>query len=198
MSINWNYPAPRRGMAGVVDKLFGPGATSAEVWLQTIIPFSAAIAAPIYAAGLDIGWSFLQYLVCAVLALDIIGGIITNATSSAKRWFHRTGQGAFQHMGFVLVHLCHLTLVSWLYLSFDLVWIVVTGGYLLVAALCITNIALYLQRPIAMVFYAGALMIILYGIEQPVGLEWFLPMFYIKLLLSHLPKEEPYRPAVER
>lgn len=29
----------------------------------------------------------------------------------------------------------------------------------------------------------------------PTGLEWLLPLFYFKLLVSHLPKEAPYRPA---
>ncbi len=39
MAINWNYPKPRKGMAGgAIDKLFGPGATCAEVRLQTIPP----------------------------------------------------------------------------------------------------------------------------------------------------------------
>jgi len=46
-----------------------------------------------------------------------------------------------------------------------------------------------------MILYVGSLLITLYGLEQPIGLEWFLPTFYIKLLLSHLPKEEPYRPV---
>jgi hypothetical protein len=34
-------------------------------------------------------------------------------------------------------------------------------------------------------------------LPQPQGLEWFLPLFYLKLLVSHLPTEEPYRPAAE-
>lgn len=197
MTINWNYPKPRAGMAGTIDQLFGPGATRAEVRLQTIIPVVAVIASLLYAAWIDTGWSLLQQVVCAFFAFDIVGGIVTNATSSAKRWFHRAGRGAKQHMCFVLVHLVHLTVISWLFLSFDLLWIVITGVYLVVAALCITSSALYLQRPIAMIFYVGSLLITLYGLEAPIGLEWFLPLFYIKLLLSHLPKEEPYRPVGE-
>lgn len=58
--------------------------------------------------------------------------------------------------------------------------------------------ALYLQRPIALVMYAGALLLSLYWFEAPVGLEWFLPLFYLKLLVSHILREEPYRPESEQ
>ena len=197
MAINWNYPKPRKGMAGAIDKLFGPGATCAEVRLQTIPPVIAVIVSLLYAAWIDTGWSLVQQVICAFLAFDITGGIITNSTSSAKRWFHRDGQGIKQHMTFISVHLVHLIVVSWLFLSVDLTWIAVTSGYMLVAAYLIISSALYLQRSIAMILYVGSLLITLYALEQPTGLEWFLPMFYIKLLLSHLPKEEPYRPLGE-
>jgi hypothetical protein len=55
----------------------------------------------------------------------------------------------------------------------------------------------YLQRPTALVCFACGLLIAMYLLPQPTGLEWFLPMFYLKVLVSHLPKEEPYRPAEE-
>ena len=55
----------------------------------------------------------------------------------------------------------------------------------------------YLQRPVALIVFGCALLISLYVLSQPVGLEWFLPLFYLKLLVSHLPKEEPYRPPSE-
>jgi hypothetical protein len=32
-----------------------------------------------------------------------------------------------------------------------------------------------------------------YGIAQPTALEWFLQLFYLNLLVSHLPIEDPYR-----
>jgi len=32
----------------------------------------------------------------------------------------------------------------------------------------------------------------------PQGLEWFLPLFYLKLLISHVLREEPYRPEPYR
>jgi hypothetical protein len=197
MSINWNFPPPRVGFAGAVDKFIGPGATRAEKALQTAFTVSAAIAAPLYASQRVGHWTLLQYMVCALLAFDVTGGIITNATSSAKRWYHRPGQGFKQHFGFVSLHLAHLFIVAWLYLNADEVWFLVSGGYLLLSAAIILVVPLYLQRPTAVIVYACGLLIALYLLSKPVGLEWFLPLFYLKVLVSHLPTEEPYRPAKE-
>ncbi len=35
------------------------------------------------------------------------------------------------------------------------------------------------------------------ALKIPEYLEWFLPLFYLKLLLSHCLIEEPYRPEIE-
>lgn len=188
-------PPPRRGMAGIIDRLIGPGATKAELMLQFIIPVPAAIAAPLYASFTVGGWTPLQLFLCGVLAFDTVGGVITNATSTAKRWYHREGQRFTQHIAFVLLHLIHLLVVSWLYLSLDIIWFVISGGYLLLSATVVLTVPRYLQRPIALTAYTGALFIILYLLQWPEGMEWFLPLFYLKLLVSHLPEEEPYRPA---
>ena len=53
----------------------------------------------------------------------------------------------------------------------------------------------YLQRPTAFLGFACGLLIALYLLPQPAGVEWFLPLFYLKVLVTHLVKEEPYRPV---
>lgn len=194
MKIDWKYPQPRKGFTGAFDKFIGPGATAAEQLLQLFIPLIAMLSALLYAATLPVEWTVWQYAVCALLALDITGGIVTNATSSAKRWYHREGQTFKSHFGFILVHLLHLLLVSWLYLSLDILWLVYAGGYLLFAATIILAAPIYLQRPLALSLYGLSLMLSLYHLQAPLALEWFLPLFYLKLLVSHLPREEPYRP----
>ncbi|WP_432454015.1 MULTISPECIES: hypothetical protein [unclassified Agarivorans] len=197
MFINWRYPQPRRGLAGAIDKFIGPGATRAEWGLQTIIPAVAAIAALLNAWQLGAEWTWWQNIVAALIAFDVMGGIITNATSSAKRWYHRVGQGRKQHLNFIALHFLQLSLISWCFLDFDFVWIGIAGLYMMGAAWLILTTVLYLQRPMAMALYSGALLISLYVLPAALGLEWFLPMFYLKLLVSHLPQEEPYRPSDE-
>lgn len=196
--VDWHPPAPRPGLAGALDRFIGPGATRAEIVLQFAIPAIAAILALLHARYIGVHWSAIQYVLCALLAFDIAGGIITNATSSAKRWYHRAGQGFRQHFRTVLLHLAHPALVAWLFLAFDVPWFLAAAGYLLLASVVVLRVPPYVQRPIAMIAFAVGLLIAMYGLHQPAGLAWFLPLFYLKLLVSHLVKEEPYRPDVAR
>lgn len=197
MTINWNFPPPRRGLAGALDRFIGPGATPAELTLQFGLPTLAAVAAPLHAVHVVVHWSWLQHVACCILAFDTAGGVITNATSTAKRWYHRRGQGFKQHLGMVSLHLIHLFVVAWLYLSLNLAWFAIASACLLVSASIVLAVPQYLQRPVAVTAYACALLLSMYVLRQPAGLEWFLPLFYLKLLVSHLPVEEPYRPASE-
>ncbi|MFP4261367.1 MAG: hypothetical protein ACLFS1_09840 [Opitutales bacterium] len=192
--IDWTYPPPRKGFNGVVDKFVGPGATTDELLLQTVFPFVATIAALLYAGYSQPNWSWLQFMICGLLAIDISGGIITNSTSAAKRWYHREGQGFWNHFGFTALHLLHLVVVSWVFLDWNYLWIVFSGGYLLGSAIIILSVRTYIQRPVAMIAFSLSLVLSLYLLESLQGIEWFLPLLYLKLLLCHLLKEEPYQP----
>jgi hypothetical protein len=194
MAINWDFPPPRSGLAGLWDKFVGPGATGAETAMQIVIPAVAAILAPLYASSVVENWSPARYIVCSLLAFDTAGGVVANATSCAKRWYHRAGQGLKQHFAMVSIHLIQIFIVSWLFLGLDAIWFIIAGGYLLAAASVVLLVPQYLQRPTAFVSYACGLLISMYLLRQPQGIEWFLPLFYLKILVSHLPKEEPYRP----
>ncbi|MEF1337737.1 hypothetical protein REH81_13235, partial [Vibrio rotiferianus] len=190
-------PQARAGFWGGVDKLIGPGATKAEKNLQLYVPFAAGFVMVVYAYFAQLGWSATQYVIAGLLTVDIIGGIITNATSTAKRWFHREGQGFKQHMSFILTHFVQLSLYSWAFLNFDIMWIVVIGGYMVLACSLVMKTPLYLQRPMALTLYSLSVIISIYWAQAPQGLEWFLPLFYLKLLVSHVLREEPYRPEQE-
>ncbi len=192
--IDWNYPDPQT----TGDKFIGPGATRAEKLLQYAIPAIFAIAFPLIAYFNQWGWSWIQYIVAALIAMDMMGGVITNATSSAKRWYHRKGQGLKQHMTFVVLHIIQLFLVMAVFDWGN--WTFLFGAYiyLIVAALVLLLSPLYLQRPVAVAFLVGGVCLSLYLLPIPVHFEWFLPVFYIKLLVSHLLQEEPYRPSSEK
>ena len=198
MKIDWQVQKARVGLKGKLDKLIGPGATRAEKDVQTYIPFIAAgiLAYFVYQAGLD--WSWAQYLVAILLTVDMVGGVITNATSSAKRWYHREGEGFVQHMGFISIHFIQLAVYSYFFLALNVWWIVYVGAFMLLASAAIMLTPLYLQRPVALVLYSVGLILSLYVFETAVGLEWFLPIFFLKLLISHILREEPYRPEHEK
>jgi hypothetical protein len=195
--ISWTYPAPRPGLAGALDRFIGPGATPAELWLElgSAIAFGAAVLA--YGLWKSPGWSLLQTLVAAILAADMAGGIVTNATSTAKRWYHRAGQGSRQHFAFVSLHVLHILLVAWLFRGMDWAFLGVMSACLLGATLIIVRTPVYLQRPVALGLFAAALAVSFYAFSPTRGLEWFIPFLFLKLLVSHLVREEPYRPAAE-
>ena len=188
-------PTPRSGWPGQLDRLIGPGATPAELMLQLVPSVGAAIAAPLYASTLAIDWNPWQLGLITILGFDLVGGVLTNATAAAKRWYHRPGQGWRQHMGFVCVHLVHIGLVALLLRGGDWLFFAGVSSYLLLAAGLILASPLYLQRPVALGLYGLALLGDRYVFVPTPGFEWFLPLFFLKLLVSHLLHETAYQPS---
>ena len=128
----------------------------------------------------------------ALLALDITGGVVTNATGAAKRWYHRPGQGFKQHFLFTAIHLLQLAVVGWLFRGDGLVYVAVLYPVLLLGAVCILAAPLRIRRPTAMACYAAALAVSLYVTGLTPGLEWFEPLFFLKLFVAHLLDEAPF------
>lgn len=191
--VSWDYPAPRSGWAGLIDRFIGPGATQAELRLQLLPAVMAAFAAPLYAMTVSHSWTSLQLGLMAFLGFDCVGGILTNATATAKRWYHRPEQGWRQHLAFVGMHIVQISLVALLFRESDWIFLAIVSGYLIIASIAILFSPLYLQRPIALGLYGVALLGDRYLLSPTLGLEWFLPFLMLKLLVSHLLKEAPYR-----
>jgi len=194
-NIDWNYPPPRPGWRKEIDTFLGPGTTRAELALEWIVSLAGGLGMLAYALLQPLGWNGWQVAVAVLLAFDLTGGVVTNATSSAKRWYHRPGQELRQHLTFIAVHGIHLGLVGWLFRAGDWAWALAWFAFLMAASTLILAMPLYLQRPLAFTLFAIGLLLWLYADSLIPGLEWFIPVFLLKLLLSHLLREEPYRPA---
>ncbi|GAB6091672.1 hypothetical protein [Spirochaeta dissipatitropha] len=196
-TIRWKLPPKRRGVAGKLDSFIGPGATKAELRIQFGGAIIAAAGAGFYAAVMRPDWGPLYLIVVGLLALDLMGGVITNATSAAKRWYHRAELGLRAHLTFAAVHLLHIVLVAWLFMNGSFVFFFQASGLLVISILLVQFSPLYMQRPIAFSCYSVALLFFIYGPSAVVGLEWFVPFFYLKVVMSHAVREEPYRPNWE-
>jgi hypothetical protein len=198
MHINWTPPRPRQGWPGLWDRFVGPGATVAELYVQLVGATGMAIALLVFTLRASPGsWQPLQVVLLALLAFDVSGGIITNATSTAKRWYHREGRTAWQHLLFVLPHGAHLALLLWIAPGLGWWLGVVSYLYLIVATVVVLCAPLYLRRPLALIAYAGALLLNA-ALAPPHELTWFVPFLFLKLLVAHLLKEAPFRPANEQ
>jgi hypothetical protein len=191
--IEWSFPQPRRGVAGAVDRFFGPGTTRGEWWVQAMFVTLATVLLPLRALWAGVEWTPLQYAVAAWFAFDLTGGIVTNATSAAKRWYHREGQGFRQHFSLITPHVVYLLAVAWLFRGGDWLYLGVGGLGLLAASALVLRLPLYLQRPVAVGLLAAAI-VVNESVPPTRGLEWFLPLLFFKLLVSHALREEPYRP----
>jgi len=195
--IDWSYPQPRGGLWGSVDRFFGPGTTQGEWWIQTVFVVGMTIGLSMIIWSMNLVWTVWQYAFALLAAFDLSGGIVTNATSSAKRWYHRAGQGLREHMGFIAIHVAYFLLVAVLFRHNDWLYFAAFSIYLLGTSFLVLKLPLYLHRPAAYCLYAVAILVSMYVFQPTRGLEWFIPFIFLKLLVSHLVREEPYRPRGE-
>lgn len=191
MYANLTNTSPASGVKGILDRIIGPGATGAELLLQFLPALAAMVATPAYALSLPVEWTGWQLGVIAIFGFDLVGGVLTNATSSAKRWYHRKGQGWRQHLAFVSLHIVHILLVALLFRGGDWGFFVSVSIYLLAASVTILRSPLYLQTPVALGLYGLSVLGDRYLFSPIPGLEWFLPLFFLKILVSHLLPETP-------
>lgn len=190
MKIEWKYPEPK----GLLDRFVGPGATKAEITLQFASAFIFGFI--ILSCGIKAGWGLTKLVVGALLAFDLMGGVVTNATSAAKRWYHRQGMTFVEHYAFVALHAVQIFLAVWAFKNTDWGFFFAVYAYLMFSAYVVLKCPLYLQRPVAGMMFAFSFLIIVKFGNIP-GLEWFVPMLFFKLLVSHCLYEEPYRPDTE-
>lgn len=180
---------PRRGLDGLQDRIVGTGATPAELRLIFGLTLLAVGGQLAYALLANLGWNIFQLVVVLLIVTDLVGGFISNATISSKRWWHRDGQGFRQHFLFVAAHVVYPLVIAWLFRGGDWLWADIVYGYLLVATGIVLATPRYLQRPVAMAMFAGALLLQLYAFAPTPGLEWFIPVLFLKLIVCHLLNE---------
>lgn len=128
-------------------------------------------------------------IVVPVVAFDLFGGAVVNATRSAKRHFHRPGRTAWHHFAFVAVHvqpfLLALVVPGFGWSDATAIYAVVVAGA--AAVLCTPP---PLRRPVAFAVTVLATAGMLSLVSVPPELAWVAPVLLIKLLLAHLLPEE--------
>lgn len=179
---------PRSGLDGFIDHLVGPDASFTE----RVLVVGAALGlttATLLTAG---NWSTLQYAVSVLIALDLGGGVVANATHSAKTWFHRDDRSTLRRFAFVTGHV-HPFAISIVFAPIDpffggvvYAFVVATGGFILWTPNT-------LKRPVAFTAVTALIVLDQLFFTLPDGLGWFIPVFALKLLVGHLVPEG--RPA---
>ena len=193
--IDWNY-------SGKPDGFFGTGATPSEQILVWGFGLLGTGLLGWVAWSHAIPWTWWQYVIAALLALDVLGGVVANALNSCKRFYHASLQPeetgftglAKNHLAFTAFHVHPLIIglvfghMNW---SYGLFWYV----SLVLSALLVLQMPLYLHRPVALGIIMTAILINMYIIHPVTGFEWLVPALFLKIIYGHLVREEPYRPA---
>ena len=185
-SIQKNF-APRQGILGIWDTIVGPEMSSTETLVCVLPTLMATIYIPCYAIIHQLQWNNIQLILSAILAFDLFGGAIVNITPTSRRWHHRSQNAWSHHFRFVLIHF-HPILIT-LFYGASWSFFVVAYSYLILSAAIILFSPKYFQRAIAISLYLGSLILTSDWLPAIDGMEWFLPVYFLKLLVSYLPEE---------
>ncbi|MFD6973463.1 hypothetical protein [Streptomyces sp. NPDC059949] len=194
VQISWEIPATPPGLAGRLERFMGPGKSRSESVVETLGLLGCAVllAVGLWTSGVARDLSTAQLVVVALAGLDLIGGVLTNATNAAKRWYHRADPAAGRaRLLFVSAHLIHLAAMGLVVLSGDLTWTLTNSALLLGGAVVVEFAPVHLKRPVAMALLMAAVLVNLFWLPVPAALAWFAPLFFLKLLVCHLVPEAP-------
>lgn len=189
--IDWHVPDDRP------DWLLGTGATRTEritVWTATALITAVALMVA------DESWALWQWLVVAVLTIDVAGGVVANSLGTAKRFYHSPLPATAGHLtrvvhnpiGFAVIHVQPF-IVALALPDAGWAWAATWWGAALVGTILVTSAPLYLERAVA----ASVVTTVLIAsplLDHPSGLWWFGPVLVLKLVGAHAVREEPYRP----
>lgn len=194
LAVDWTIPPTAPGWSGRLERFMGPGKTRAESIVETVggtLGFAALAALAATDESVQ-RWSSLEIGLAVVLALDLVGGVLTNATNSAKRWYHRPGSGrARARLAFVAAHVVHLAVVAFVLLPDGTAWWWTHLALLVVSSVVIELVPVDVRRPTAV-----AALVVAVTLGQAIapveGVLVVVPaLFYLKLLLGHLVPEAP-------
>lgn len=177
--------SPRPGIRGQWDRLVGPGTTTSENAL--ILGFAVAFTGGVLVSGLyyRLSWNVIQIAVVALVGIDIAGGVIANSTVAGRQWWHRPSQTDRAHIRFVAFHL-HPFVIAAVFPGLTWLEAIIGYAFLLLGMAIVLGVPHRIKRPVAMGSFAVGLGVSLYAISPPIGLEWFLPLLYLKLIPGHL------------
>lgn len=184
-------PVPAAPAASPLMRLFrrisGPETTPDEIVVQLAGMAVITAAAVLVASRRRPGWSALQWALAAAIAFDFAGGVVANATLAAKRWFHRAGRGRARAM-FYVGHAHPLVLP----LLFGAAWAPAVALYagMLVAVALVERAPRRVAQPVALGAVAAAIVLAGAGAWPP-GLEWFAPLYLLKLVGAHAVPPQP-------
>lgn len=194
------------------DWLYGTGATGTD---RALVHATAAVALVLLGAGLllDVGgvrtdgaWTWWRLLLAAVLVVDLFGGIVANASDSAKRLYHGPlppGSNRFERLvhgqvSFAALHV-HPLAVGVLFPGGAPWWGPLWYAWALLGVAAVHRAPRRYARPLALGIVASGIAAAT-TFPAPTGWSWFPAVLLLKLVVAHAVDEVPAaaRPAAVR
>lgn len=196
-SVQWRY-------VGKADFLFGTGATRVE---KVLVFTGSSLGIFLYGYFFltdALVWTWWQYGLAILIAMDVFGGLVANSLNSCKRFYHtppKDDEPSYtpilkNHFLFAIFHIYPL-LASLLFGNGNFFYGVFWYILLIVYGWIVIKTPLYLKRPVAFLTILIALLLNYYAIPVIPGFAWLAPALFIKILYGYLVPEEPYRPLNE-
>jgi hypothetical protein len=180
-------------MPGPLRTVFGPPRTRAET---VVCVAGSALVMTLLVTYIDHtgGWhgrSVLQILVLAAIIFDLIFGMFTISTATAKAWYHRSRADARRfRFAFVLGHPPYLVAGAALF-DTGLTWAIANAGLLLAFATAVESTPADLKRLVAIGLTLTAGLINLIWMPLPAALAWLPVLLFVKILACFLLPERP-------
>jgi len=192
--IDWNYE-------GKTDELMGTGATKVEKTIAYIGGLIVPIALALLGIKGVVHWAWWQWIIAIAIGADISAGAVANALNSCKRFYHspiKPGEEKYRlAKNLIFFSALHIyPLIIWL--GFDRAnWMFAVIWYTLLvfSTWVVGQIPLYLRRPASITIVVIVILANTYLISPIPGFEWLAPLLFIKIIVGHSVREEPYRPT---
>jgi len=123
-----------------------------------------------------------QLILLFVLMWDVVGGAVSNSTSSTNRWYMR--HPIRIRFVFIAIHIIQPFLLVWILDDSNLIFALVLYSYMILCAIIILIIQQpELQRPLATVFYIIGMMLITFLFNLSITLQIFGYLYLFKLIV---------------
>ena len=154
---------------------------------EMVLTYAVGVLAGVFLVGYGlatgIALSFWQMGVLFLVALDVVSGIVANATQSTNAWYRR--RALWVRLLFIVVHFMH-PLLAMIFVDPGN-WTFFWGVYLYMIATTLTLLFMpsaQAQRPLAFAFFAVGVFGAIYLLPTSVLLQWFAPAYFAKLILA--------------
>ncbi|WP_020666136.1 hypothetical protein [Amycolatopsis nigrescens] len=194
--VGWlNYwqplPAGTEGRLQRPNWLLGHAPARNERLLVGATAVGGTVAVCLLAARSGVSWAWWQWLIVAVIAVDMVGGPVANALRGAKRLYHSPLPASatplqrllHNRLAFTIMHVQPFIVAAFLP-GHAWLWATAIYGIAVLGVLAVALAPAQLAEPVAFAAATVALVVVP-TLTAPAGMAWLGYVHVVKLVLAH-------------